>query len=152
MSEGIQQALWKLGGIPHAHRTDRLSTAVNNTGSPEEFTGRYQGLLSHYGLVGEKTQAYSPNENGDVEQSHHRFKRAVDQALMLRGSRNFATRKDYELFLDRLFSQLNVNRQVRFQEEQLVLKSLPVSRLDACTTHTVRVGPRSTIRIKHNIY
>lgn len=152
LSEGIQQALWKLGGVPRAHRTDRLSTAVNNTGSPEEFTGRYQGLLSHYGLVGEKTQAYSPNENGDVEQSHHRFKRAVDQALMLRGSRNFSTRKDYELFLDRLFSQLNVNRQARFQEEQLVLKSLPVSRLEACTTHTVRVGPSSTIRIKHNIY
>ena len=35
------------------------------------------------------------NENGDVEQSHHRFKQAVDQALMLRGSRDFASRGDY---------------------------------------------------------
>lgn len=152
LSEGLQKALWKLGGVPQAHRTDRLSTAVNNTGSPEEFTQRYQSLLSHYGLIGQKTQAYSPNENGDVEQSHHRFKRAVDQALMLRGSRNFVTRKDYELFLDGIFSQLNSNRQAVFQEEQDVLRSLPAGRLAACTTHQTRVGPSSTIRVKHNVY
>lgn len=152
LSEGLQKALWKLGGVPVNHRTDRLSTAVNNTGSPEEFTQRYRGLLSHYGLAGEKTQAYSPNENGDVEQSHHRFKRAVDQALMLRGSRNFPTRKDYELFLDRLFSQLNAGRHTAFQEEVAVLHSLPTVRLAACTTHRVKVGPGSTIRIKHNVY
>ncbi len=152
LSEGLQKALWRLGGVPQAHRTDRLSTAVNNTGSPEEFTQRYQSLLSHYGLIGQKTQAASPNENGDVEQSHHRFKRAVDQALMLRGSRNFATRKDYELFLDGLFSQLNGNRKAAFQEELAVLQSLPSGRLAACTTHKARVGPGSTIRIKHNVY
>ncbi len=34
------------------------------------------------------------HENGDVEQSHHQFKRALDQALMLRGSRDFASRAD----------------------------------------------------------
>ena len=152
LSEGLQKALWKLGGVPRAHRTDRLSTAVNNTGSAEEFTQRYQGLLSHYGLNGEKTQAASPNENGDVEQSHHRFKRAVDQALMLRGSRNFATRKDYELFLDGLFSQLNANRQAAFREEMAVLQPLPTARLAACTSFRVKVGPGSTIRIKHNVY
>jgi transposase len=152
LSEGLQKALWKLGGVPQAHRTDRLSTAVNNTGSPEEFTGRYQGLLSHYRLIGQKTQAYSPNENGDVEQSHHRFKRAADQALMLRGSRNFATHKDYEHFLDGLFSQLNSNRKTAFQEELAVLRSLPTDRLAACTTHKAKVGPGSTIRIKHNVY
>jgi transposase len=152
LSEGLQNALWKLGGVPAAHRTDRLSTAVNNTGAPEEFTRRYQGLLDHYGLRGEKTQAYSPNENGDVEQSHHRFKRAVDQALMLRGSRDFATRRDYERFLDGLFLQLNANRQDAFHKELAVLKGLPAGRLAACTTFKVRVGSGSTIRIKHNVY
>jgi len=152
LSEGLQQALWKLGGIPEMHQTDRLSAAVNKPENPEEFTRRYQGILSHYGIEGRKTQPASPNENGDVEQRHYRFKKAVDQALMLRGSRNFATRKVYEIFLENLFSQLNSNRQERFREELTVLRSLPTKRLPACTKLTVGVGPSSTIRVKHNVY
>ncbi len=152
LSEGLQQALWKLGGVPVEHQTDRLSTAVNKPDNPEEFTQRYQGLLSYYKLTGRKTNPASPNENGDVEQSNHRFKRAVDQALMLRNSRDFANRKDYELFLERLFVQLNVNRHDRFKEEQAVLRSLPVKQLPSCTKLMVGVGPSSTIRVKHNVY
>ena len=36
LSEGLQSALWQLGGVPKAHRTDRLSTAVHKADSPEE--------------------------------------------------------------------------------------------------------------------
>jgi hypothetical protein len=152
LSNGLQQALWKLGGVPEAHQTDRLSTAVNKPENPEEFTQRYQGLLSHYRLTGRKTQPASPNENGDVEQRHHRFKRALDQALMLCGSRDFATRKEYEIFLEGLFAQLNSNRHDRFKEELAVLRPLPAKQLSACTKLTVGVGPSSTIRVKHNVY
>ncbi len=152
LSEGLQKALWKLGGVPEAHQTDRLSTAVNKADSPEEFTRRYQALLSHYRIRGQKTQASSPNENGDIEQRHHRFKRALDQALMLRGSRDFASIREYEDFLKELFSQLNANRKERFTEEQSVLGSLPLKRLPACTRLDLRVGPSSTIRVKHNVY
>ncbi len=152
LSEGLQRALWKLGGVPQAHQTDRLSTAVNKPQNPEEFTQRYRALLSHYRLTGRKTQPARPNENGDVEQRHHRFKRALDQALMLRGSREFVTRKDYELFLDGLFAQLNANRHSRFKEEQALLRALPGKQLSASTQLTVRVGPSSTIRVKHNVY
>jgi hypothetical protein len=152
LSDGLQQALWKLGGVPEAHQTDRLSTAVNKPENPEEFTQRYQGLLSHYRLTGRKTQLASPNENGDVEQRHYRFKRALDQALMLCGSRDFATRKEYEIFLEGLFAQLNSNRHDRFKEELAVLRPLPAKQLSACTKLTVGVGPSSTIRVKHNVY
>lgn len=152
LSDGLQQALWKLGGVPETHQTDRLSTAVNKTGNPAEFTQRYQGLLSYYKLSGRKTNPASPNENGDVEQRNHRFKRAVEQALMLRNSRNFATRKKYELFLEGLFAQLNSNRHDRLKEELAVLQSLPAKQLSACTKLVVGVGPSSTIRVKHNVY
>lgn len=152
LSDGLQHALWKLGGVPEAHQTDRLSTAVNKPENPDEFTQRYQGLLSHYKLTGRKTNPSSPNENGDVEQRNHRFKRALDQALMLRDSRNFATRKEYELFLEGLFTQLNSNRHDRFKEELAVLQSLPGKQLLACTKFAVGVGPSSTIRVKHNVY
>ena len=152
LSDGLQKALWRLGGVPEAHQTDRLTTAVNKPENPEEFTQRYKALLAHYRLTGRKTQPASPNENGDIEQRHHRFKRALDQALMLRGSRNFATRKEYEIFLEGLFTQLNSNRHDRFKEELSVLRSLPVEQLSACTKLTVGVGPSSTIRVKHNVY
>lgn len=152
LSDGLQQALWKLGGVPEAHQTDRLSTAVNKPENPEEFTQRYQGLLSHYKLTGRKTNPASPNENGDVEQRNHRFKRALDQALMLRCSSDFATRKEYELFLEGLFAQLNSNRHDRFKEELAVLQPLPAKQLPACSKLMVGVGPSSTIRVKHNVY
>ena len=50
LSEGFQNALWELSGVPQAHRTDRLTTAVEKVGSREEFTCRYRALLGHYGL------------------------------------------------------------------------------------------------------
>ena len=86
LSEGLQEALWQLGGVPERHRSDRLSAAVNNLSDRREFTGRYRGLMDHYGLTAEKTNPDSGHENGDVESAHRHFKDAVDQALMLRGS------------------------------------------------------------------
>ena len=152
LSEGLQDALWKLGGVPEMHRTDRLSAAVHQDLNPEEFTARYCGLLRHYGMKSTSIQAGKANENGDIEQRHHRFKRALDQALMLRGSRDFDSREEYEKFLGRLFSQLNAGRQKRLQEEMAKLKPLPRYRLDDCQKKVVRVGPASTIRILHNTY
>lgn len=152
LSQGLQNALWELGGVPEKHRTDRLSTAVNKTNHPEEFTRNYQDLLDHYKIKGCKTNPDSPHENGDVEQRHYRFKRAVDQALLLRGSRDFIDRDEYEHFLRKLFKQLNAGRAKRFEEEQAVLHRLPMSRIEACKKETLKVGPSSTIRVNHNVY
>lgn len=152
LSEGLQNSLWRLGGVPEQHQTDRLSAAVNKPDNPEEFTRRYQGLLSHYKLTGRKTNPASPHENGDVEQRHYRFKKAVDQALILRGSHDFTSRREYETFLNYLLKQLNHGRLSRFKEEQSLLHPLPSRRLDSCSRFDVRVGPSSTIRVKHNVY
>lgn len=152
LSEGLQSALWQLGGVPKAHRTDRLSTAVHKADSPEEFTQRYRALLKHYGLSAEATNAESPHENGDVEQRHHRFKKALGQALLVRGGRDFASREEYAAFLKKLFAQLNAGRRERFKDELEVLRPLPASRLDACRKVKVKVGPSSTVRVLHNVY
>ncbi|HSO67527.1 MAG TPA: IS21 family transposase, partial [Desulfatirhabdiaceae bacterium] len=152
LSQGLQNALWELGGVPEKHRTDRLTTAVNKTDHPEEFTRNYQDLLDHYGIKGCKTNPDSPHENGDVEQRHYRFKAAVEQALLLRGHRNFIDRREYESFLGDLFRQLNAGRSKRFQEEQAALRRLPMTRIEACKRLTLKVGPSSTIRVNHNVY
>lgn len=152
LSEGMQNALWELGGAPARHRTDRLSTAVNNLSERKEFTRRYQGLLGHYGMAGEKIQAGHGNENGDVEQRHYRFKGAVDQELMLRGHRDFASRADYEQFLRRLLDQLNAGRRDRLTEELRVLRPLPARRLEAYRRERVRVDGGSLIHVERNTY
>ena len=79
LSAGLQNALWELGGASKRHRTDRMSAAVNKDCNPEKFNRNYQALLRHYRIVPERTNAYSANENGDVETSHRHFKRAVIQ-------------------------------------------------------------------------
>jgi len=152
LSEGLQSALWELGGVPVAHRTDRMSTAVNKMDHPDTFTRRYQGLLDHYGLEGQRIQAGKANENGDVEQRHHRLKRALDQALMLRGSRDFLTRDAYEGFLREVLTQLNAGRRDRLTEELKVLRSLPERKLSSVRRVAVRVRPSSTIRVLKNVY
>jgi len=152
LSEGLQNGLWEIGGVPEMHRTDRLSAAVHKECNAEEFTQRYQDLLKHYGLKGEKTRAREAHENGDIEQRHHRFKRAVEQALLLRGSRDFASGGEYEGFLKKLFKQLNAGRQERLAEEMKVLRRLPDGRLDDCKRQRVRVGPSSTVHLQHNTY
>jgi hypothetical protein len=152
LSEGFQNALWELGGVPGAHRTDRLSTAVHKTDHPETFTRRYSALLRHYGLEGRRIQAACPNENGDVEQRHYRFKKAVEQALILRGSSDFADREAYGWFLRKLLRQLNAGRQDRLGEEMKVLGRLPLRRLDASKCVRLKVGSGSTIRVNHNVY
>lgn len=176
LREGLQNALWELGGIPAQHQTDRLSSAVRNlrkatadgdsksdscdasesdssrTDPQKEFTQRYQGLLDHYGLKGRKIQAGKANENGDVEQRHHRLKRALEQALLLRGHRDFVDRADYEAFVRRLLIQLNAGRRQRLAEEMRVLRPLPERRLEACTRLRVRVDSGSLIHVGRNVY
>jgi transposase InsO family protein len=152
LSAGLQQALWELGGVPLRHRTDSLSAAVQLLDGSDAFTRRYQELLAHYGLKGEHIQPGRAHENGDVEQRHHRFKVALDQALMLRGSRDFAGREAYEQFLRELFVQLNAGRRPRLAEEVGRLRPLPGTRLDVARSLRVKVGPGSTIRVLRNTY
>lgn len=153
---GLQNALFELGGVPQLHQTDSMSAAVrkirDDRDDPTSFTERYQALLRHYRLAAQHTQPNSPHENGDVEQRHHRFKLALAQALMMRGSSDFDSRAAYGRYLDGLFVELNKPRRARFEEELTRLRQLPRRRLESCTRLRVKVSPGSTIRIKGNIY
>jgi hypothetical protein len=152
LSAGLQNALWELGVVPQEHRTDSLSAAVSPPSSRQEFTLRYQGLLDHYGLKASHSSPGRPNENGDIEQSHHRFKRAVGQELLLRGSRDFSSRKEYEDFLHRLASRRNSARRSSLIEEKEVMRSLPQRRAEDYTVSHYKVSRNSTIHIRKNIY
>jgi hypothetical protein len=152
LSVGLQNALWQLGGVPRYHRTDNLTAAVHPVGEPEVFTDAYQALANHYGFISSKIQPHCPHENGDVEQRHFRFKKAVDQSLILRGSRDFTSRGDYEVFLGKLFDQLNSGRRKRLREELRLLRELPCRRQSDYRDMKCKVGQASTIRVLKNSY
>jgi len=152
LSEGLQNALWDIGGVPQRHRSDRLSAAVNNNCDEKKFTSRYKALLNHYSLTGEKIQAGKANENGDVEQRHYRLKKALEQSLLLRGSRDFSNREEYNYFLKKLVNELNIGRKERLGKEQNILRSLPGKRIESCNRQNLKVGPSSTINLLHNVY
>jgi len=152
LSEGWQNAVWELGAIPTEHRTDSLSSAVNNMNNLEEFNRRYEGLMKYYGVKPQHTNPASPHENGDAEQSHHRFKKAVEQALMLRGSRDFADMAEYAKFLKDVFAQRNAGRRQRLAEELAVMRELPARRLESARRERVRVDSGSLIHVERNAY
>ena len=108
--------------------------------------------MDHYGLEMEKINAHQAHENGDVEQSHNRFKEAVDQALLLRGSRDFVNRAAYARFLRNIVDQRNAGRRARFAEERAVLRRLPAARLESYKRAPVRVRSGSTIHVDRNTY
>src|SRR5437762_4848207 len=154
LAEGIEKALWQIGGVPQQHRTDHLSAAVRQLRQPEreDWTVRYQGLMAHYDMQPTKNNVTIAHENGDVEQSHHQFKRAVDQALRVRASRDFPSREAYEYFLADLIRCRNLKRNAQFVEEQQVLQPLPTTPLAPCQELRVTVSQFSTIHVKANLY
>src|SRR6202048_1196144 len=152
LSEGWQNAVWELGAVAAEHRTDSLSRAVNNMSNLEESNRRYQGVMTYYGVKPQHTNPASPNENGDAEQSHHRFKRAVEQALLLRGSREFGSQAEYAQFLKDLFAQRNAGRRARLAEEMAVMRELPARRMESAKRERVKVDSGSLIHVERNSY
>ena len=140
LSEGLQNAVWELGGVPQRHRTDRMSLAVNNASDEKEFTRAVHGdCWATTGMEMEKIQPEEPNENGDVEQSHRRFKEAVEQSLLLRGHRDFESREAYGRFLKELVAARNAGRRKRLDEELPRLRRLPERRRESYKRLSVRV-------------
>jgi Mu transposase, C-terminal domain len=154
LAEGLEKALWQIGGVPQQHRTDHLSAAVRHLpkSDQEEWTTRYQALMRHYGILPTWNNAGIAHENGDVEQAHHRFKQATDQALRARGSRDFADRSAYEHFLQTLVFNRNQTRAARFAAEREALRPLPAAVLAPCKELRVRVSRFSTIAVLGNVY
>ena len=152
--EGFETCLWQVGGVPRQHRTDHLSAAIHPLDAEERGKAkeRYRVLMAHYRLEPTTNNLGVAHENGDVEQEHFRFKTAVDQALRVRGSRDFADREAYARFLQNLVKQRNLRRQVRWLEEREALRPLPAAPLALCREVRPPVSRFSTIQVLRNTY
>ncbi len=156
---GVQSALQQLGAVPQYHQTDNSTAATYHPGADavsasgtRPYTEGYLQFLTHYGIAPRTTHRRSPQENGDVESSNGGLKRAIEQHLLLRGSRDFATLADYETFLQGVLTRRNQSRQTRFAEELAVMRPLPATSLITHTHQRVRVARTSLIRVQGNAY
>lgn len=151
---GLQAAFWKLGGVTHRVRLDNLSAATHElaqTGG-RALTKRFADVVSHYGFEASRIQPGEGHENGVAEKGHHVLKGALDQALRLRGSREFATVPEYLGFVDGVVGKLNAGRDEKLAEERARLKPLPPSRMPEYTRYTARVRKWSTVNFAKRIY
>lgn len=152
LSAGLQDALHMAGGVPRRVRSDSLSAAVNNLSDDKEFATAYRNLLGHYGVKGHRINVRKPHENGDVESSHGHFKDFLDQALMIRGGRDFTSAEDYMSFVRPLVRRRNDDRAKRFREETAAFGTLPAQRCGTTTSIIVPVKSSCTIHVKRNTY
>lgn len=132
LAAGLQDALWALGGAPREHRTDSLSAAFRNLGPEveEDWTERYAALCAHYGMAASRNNRGIAHENGAIEAPHGHLKRAVEDALLLRGSRDFDTVAGYRAFIDALVGRRNARNRKRIDAERAVLRPLPNRRAE----------------------
>jgi transposase InsO family protein len=130
LAEGLQNALWALGGAPLEHRSDSLSAAFRNLDreAREDLTSRYDALCSHYRMEPTRNNRGVAHENGAIESPHGHLKNSIRDALLMRGTIDFDDLTAYRSFLDEIVGRKNARNRQRIDAERAVLQPLPDSR------------------------
>jgi hypothetical protein len=130
LAEGLQNALWSLGGAPKEHRSDSLSAAFRNLtkDAAEDQTRRYDELMAHYKMSPSRNNPGIAHENGSIESVHGHLKLALEDALLLRGSRDFADLSAWRAFVDEIVGRRNAGKGKRIALERTTLTALPPRR------------------------
>lgn len=152
LTEGLQEALWQLGGVPREHRTDRLSAAYRNLGPTEDEAKGYAAFCKHYDLEPTRNNAGLAHENGSVEAAHGHLKRTIREALELRGSSDFADLGAYQAFLAETVARKNAKRAAAVAIELRALRPLPRHRTTDFSVATVTVTRFGTISLRGVLY
>ena len=141
LAEGLQNALWTLGGAPRDHRTDSLSAAFKNLdkAAKDDLTDRFDALCQHYGMTPTRNNRGVAHENGSIEGPNGHLKRAIEDALVMRGSRNFEDLPAYRRFIDEIVGRINARNAKRIDAERACLRPLPARRTTDYEEVTLRV-------------
>ncbi|WP_440618011.1 IS21 family transposase, partial [Cysteiniphilum sp. 6C5] len=154
LSEGLQEALFHIGGAPNEHRTDSLAAAYKNDKdvANEDLTDRYKELCAYYGMNPTRNNKGVSHENGSVESSHGHLKNRIKQELMVRGSKDFETLAEYEQWLRHVVENSNRRNSKNFKLEQSALQPLPKHKTADYEVKSVKVSSHSMINIKQIKY
>lgn len=152
--EGLQEALWRLGGSPKEHRTDSLSAAYKNLSKEaiEDLTQKYDEFCSHYKMIPTRNNKGVSHENGSIESPHGHIKRRIAQALILRGNNNFDSIALYQKWLETVVSNHNRRNAKELEFERSYLQKLPFYKTTDFSEAVVRVHSSSTIELKRITY
>ena len=154
LAEGLQGALWHLGGAPREHRTDSLSAAFCNLrkDEAEDMTQRYQALCAHYGMTVSRNNRGLAHENGSIESPHGHLKRTIADALALRGSSDFDDLDAYRAFIAEVVGRANAHRAKRIDAERALLRDLPAMRAADYEETSVLVTSSSGFTLRRVFY
>jgi transposase len=151
LRRGVQAAMFQLGRVPRFHQTDHSTAAthqISRDAADRTFNEEYKAVMRHLGMEPRTTAVGAKEQNGDVEASNGALKRRLEQALLVRGSRDFADQAEYERFIVGVTSKANAGRGPRVAEDIEAMRPLIVERLPEYTELVVPVAGTSTIRVK----
>jgi transposase InsO family protein len=154
LAEGLQNALWALGRAPLQHRSDSLSAAFRNLDADtrQDQTRRYEVLCAHYGMEPTRNNRGRAHENGSIESPHRHLKQAVEDALLLRGARDFDTLDAYRRFRAEIVGRRNARLANRLDLERAALQPLPTCRATDYEETIVTVSSTSGFTLKKVFY
>ena len=154
LAEGLQNALWALGRAPLQHRSDSLSAAFRNLDADtrQDQTRRYEALCAHYRMEPTRNNRGIAHENGSIEAPHGHLKQAIEDALLLRGSRDFDSLDAYRRFIDEIVGRRNARLKKRLELERPALQTLPAHRTTDYEETIVTVTSTSGFTLKKVFY
>jgi len=163
LRRGLQRALFQLGRRPRFHQTDNSTAATHKIPDDKAelfddgrrkrpFNEDYLALMRHFGITPRTTEVGAKEQNGDVESGNGALKRSLDQALELRGSRDFESVEAWQVFVDQHLTKQNKGRGTRLADEMAVMQPVDVKALPEFTEDIVRVSEWSTVRVAHCSY
>ena len=161
LRRGIQAALFQLGQVPEFIQTDNSTAATHNIPKAEEarleghrrpFNAEYLAIVRHFGMKPRTTEVGAKEQNGDVEASNRAVKARLEQALLLRGHRDFESREEWQAFIHAGLRKANGHRKTKVEEELAAMRPLDAARLPEFVEETVRVNAGATIRVRHCAY
>jgi len=154
--DGLQRALWSVGGVPKQLLMDNMSAATHDLkrGGGRGLTRRFEDVRVHLGI--ERVRRINPgksHENGAVESRHGRTKKLLAEELVLRGSSDFESVGAYESFVqEALERRHNRHRHPKLEDERNHLRPLPRAKLPNYTKLDVKVRKWSTVRVGGRLY
>ncbi len=154
LKQGLRGALWALGGAPEVVRSDNAAALTHEIrrSRGRALNESYAALLDHYGLRSTRTNPGAGHENGVAEHAHDRLKDALDQALMLRGSRDFNSTGTYAGFVRQVVAKRNRLVQGKLEQEHPHLRPLPPAPVPEYVNYRAKVRKWSTIQAAGRTY
>lgn len=162
LRKGVQRALFQLGRVPAHHQTDNSTAATHRIPDGKSvivgkdgkrpFNEDYVAMMRHFGMTPRTTEVGEKEQNGDAEASNRVLKRALEQALLLRGSRDFDSVDAWQAFIDGVARKGNRAQGRRVAEDLAAMRELDVGKLPEFVEVDFLVSEWSTVRVKHCSY